>query len=440
MNTSTPAADHYRQVLDRSCSRLAGADLPWMNKLRGSAMERFAARGFPNRRDEDWKNTDVTALGAGRFASCLPVVPPVASAYPEIQDAHRLVFVDGGFVSAAERTQPLPEGVVLTTLAQALVDDPVGIARWLAKRPERGEHAFFDLNTALMQDGMVLRVPAGVVLEHPVHLVTVSTGGERASWLRHIVILEEGAAVELVEDHITVALFDGPDLSDSVLSISLADEAELLHSRLQRAGKQSHQLGMIHVEQGARSVYHLQALSLGGALGRTELRVAQRGPEAETQLAGLSLALDTQVQDFFTFVDHLAPGGASEQAIRAVLAGSARAVFNGRVRVARDAQGIDANQSSRALLLSEDAVANAWPQLEIYADDVKCTHGSTVGQVDDEALFYLRQRGLSAQQGRRLLLEAFTAELVELFPEGDVREHVQAAVARWLRVALEGRR
>jgi Fe-S cluster assembly protein SufD len=432
--------EHYRRVLDTNCTRLAGADLPWMGKLRASAMDRVAARGFPTRRDEDWKNTDVAALASLPLASCLPVVPPVGGAYPVIEDAHRLVFVDGGAVPSAEIAQALPEGVVLTTLSQALADDPVAIARWLAKRPERGEHAFFDLNTALMQDGMVLRVPAGVVLEHPVHLVTVSTGGERASWLRHLVIVEEGGAVELIEDHVTIALFDGPDLSDSVLTVSIADEAELLHSRIQRAGKQSHQLGMIHVEQGARSGYQLQALSVGGVIGRTELRVSQRGPEAETQLAGLALGLGDQVQDFFTFIDHQVPGGASEQAFRAVLAGSSRAVFNGRVRVARDAQGIEANQSSRAMLLSEDAVANARPQLEIYADDVRCTHGSTVGQVDDEALFYLRQRGLGPDQARRLLLEAFTVEVVELFPEGEVRDHAQAAVARWLRKALQGGR
>ena len=432
--------EHYRRVLDSSCTRLAGADLPWMGTLRANAMERFAARGFPTRRDEDWKNTDVAALAGLPLASCQPVVPPVGGAYPAIEGAHRLVFVDGGFVPAAEVSQSLPEGVVLTTLSRALVDDPVSIARWLAKRPERGEHAFFDLNTALMQDGMVLHIPQGVVLEHPVHLVTVSTGGERASWLRHLIIIEEGGAVELIEDHVTVSLFDGPDLSDSVLTVSIADDAELLHSRIQRAGRQSHQLGMIHVEQGARSGYQLQSLSVGGALGRTELRITQRGPEAETQLAGLALGLGEQVQDFFTYVDHQAPGGASEQAFKAVLAGNSRAVFNGRVHVARDAQGIVANQSSRALLLGEDAVANARPQLEIYADDVKCTHGSTVGQVDDEALFYLRQRGLGPDQARRLLLEAFTGELVELFPEGEVREHAQASVARWLRKALQGGR
>ncbi len=432
--------EHYRSVLESNCGRLAGAELPWMKKLRGQALERFAARGFPTRRDEDWKNTDTAGIAASEFQSCLPVVPPIGGAYPSIPGAHRLVFVDGGFVAAAELRQPLPEGVVLTTLKQALIDDPVGIAKWLARRPERGEHAFFDLNTALMQDGMVLRVPAGVVVEHPVHLVTVSTGGGRASWLRHIVIVEEGAAVELIDDHVTIALFEGEDLSDSVLSLDLGDEAELLHSRLQRAGKHSHQVGMVHVYQGERSAYHLQALSVGGALGRTELRVHQRGTEAETQLAGLALGLGEQVQDFYTWLDHDQPGGASEQAFRAVLADRARAVFNGRVRVARGAQGIEADQSSRALLLSEDAIANARPQLEIYADDVKCTHGSTVGQVDDEALFYLRQRGLGPTQARRLLLEAFTGEIVDLFPEGEVREHAQAAVARWLNRALEGGR
>ncbi len=427
---------HYRAVLESQCDRLAGSDLPWMKRLRGQALERFAARGFPTRRDEDWRNTDVAAIGSLPFSSCLPVIPPVGGAYPQIEGAHRLVFVDGGFVSAAEVRHALPEGVVLTTLKQALRDDPVGMARWLAKRPERGEHAFFDLNTALMQDGMVMRVPAGVVVEQPVHLVTVSTGGERAGWLRHIVILEEGAAVELIEEHVTVSLFEGPDLSDTVLSISLADEAELLHSRLQRAAAESHQIGLIHVEQGARSGYQLQALSAGGALGRTELRINQRGPEAETQLAGLALGLGAQVQDFFTWIDHSAPGGASTQSFRAVLAGQARAVFNGRVHVAPGAQGIDADQNSRALLLSDDAVAHARPQLEIYADDVRCTHGSTVGQVDDEALFYLRQRGLAPMQARRLLLEAFAGEIVALFPEGAVQERALATVSRWLNKAL----
>lgn len=177
MTQGVPMVEHYRTVLESNCTRLAGAELPWMKKLRGQAMERFAARGFPTRRDEDWKNTDVAALAGLPLASCMPVVAPLGGAYPLIEGARRLVFVDGGFVPAGEICHALPEGVVLTTLRQALIDDPVGIARWLAKRPERGEHAFFDLNTALMQDGMVLRVPAGVVLEHPVHLVTVSTGG-----------------------------------------------------------------------------------------------------------------------------------------------------------------------------------------------------------------------------------------------------------------------
>lgn len=432
--------DHYRTVLESNCSRLAGADLPWVGKLRGVALDRFAALGFPNRRDEDWKNTDVAAIAARPFASCLPLVPPALGSYPRIEGSHRLVFVDGGFVPEAQSGPALPEGVVLTTLRRALEDDPTSIARWLTQRPERGAHAFFELNTALMQDGMVLRVPAGVVVEEPIHLVTVGTGGERAGWLRHLVVLEEGAAVELVEEHVTVALFEGQDLSDSVLSITLGDEAELLHSRLQRAGAQSHQVGMIHVEQGARSGYQLQALSVGGALGRTELRVSQRGPEAETQLAGLALGQGGQVQDFFAWVDHQAPGGASEQTFRAVLADRARAIFNGRVRVARDAQGIEANQSSRSLLLSEDAAVTTRPQLEILADDVKCAHGATVGQVDDEALFYLRQRGLGPVQARLLLLEAFTGEVVALFPEGPVRDLAQAEVARWLRQALEGGR
>lgn len=431
------AIDHYRGTLASRCSRLPGAELPWLGKVREAAMARFAERGFPTRRDEDWKNTDVRALSALSLDSCGPVAPPVSGSFPTIEGAHRIVFVDGGLVRGASIERSLPEGVQLTTLKQALQDDPVPLARWLSRRPERGEHAFFDLNTALMQDGIVLRVPAGVVVEAPIHVVSVSTGGERASWLRHLVIVEDGAAVEIVEEQVTRTMFDAPDLVDTVALVSLGEEAELLHTRLQRAGERSHQLAMVHVEQAARSVYHHQSLAVGGALGRVELRVEQQGTEAETQIAGLSLGRGGQVQDHLIFLDHQAPGGASEQAFRSVLAGEARAVFNGRVRVAPGAQQIDANQSSRALLLSEDAVAHARPQLEIYADDVKCTHGATVGQVDDEALFYLRQRGLSQAQARRLLLEAFVAEVAEVFPEGPVHERVRAEVDSWLSRALE---
>ena len=431
------ATEHYRRTLASRCSRLPGADLPWLGKVREAAMARVEAQGFPTRRNEDWKNTDLAALASLSLDSFCPVTPPVSGAFPSIEGAHRFVFVDGGRVRGAEVLQPLPDGVVLTTLKQALADDPVPLARWLSRRPTGGEHAFFDLNTALMQDGIVLRVPAGVVVEQPVHVVSVSTGGERASWLRHLVIVEDGAAVEIVEEQITASLMGGADLVDTVAFSSLGDEAELLHTRIQRAGERSHQLAMLHVEQGARSVYHLQSLSAGGAVGRTEVRVSQVGDEAETQIAGLSLGSGEQVQDHLTFLDHQAVGGSSEQAFRSVLDGKARAVFNGRVRVAPGAQQIDANQDNRALLLSEDAVANARPQLEIYADDVKCTHGATVGQVDEEALFYLRQRGLSAGQARRLLLEAFTAEVADVFPEGAVRERVRATVDRWFARALE---
>ncbi len=429
---------HYRQQLARNGWQFAGAHLPWMGQLRRQAMERFAHRGFPTRRDEDWKNTDVASIAKLSLATGLPVIPPLGGALPRIEGAHRLVFVDGGFVPSAELRQDLPPGVVLCTLKQALAEDPIPLARWLARRPERGEDAFLDLNTALMQDGLVLRVPDGVELEAPVQLVVVTTGGRRASWLRHLVLLGAGSAVELVEQHITLSLFDGADLCDSVSTLVLGDEAELLHSRLQRAGPQSCQLSQVQVEQGARSVYHLQSLAAGGALGRTELRVAQRGPDAETQLAGLSLGRDRQVQDHFTFIDHLAPGGSSRQAFRDLLGGQARAVFNGRVRVAQDAQGIDADQSSRSMLLSDDAVAHARPQLEIHADDVKCTHGCAVGQVDEDALFYLRARGLDEAQARRLLLAAFVADVVELFPGGQVRRQVEQRVQRWLDLQLEG--
>ena len=371
---------------------------------RAFGRERLEASRLPGRKSEDWKYTSVRPILSADFGvSSRPQLPQ-----GPWDDASVAVFVDGRFDPGASR---LPDGV------QLLAEDATGLGEVL------GEPSGFDaVNTALLQDGLVLSV-AGELAE-PLHIVHLNGGSAAA--IRTVIRAEAGSRMRVME-HILGA---GSGLSSSVTEIRVGAEAEVHHQKVQDVGLGFH-VGTLAAEvgEGGRLVAH--SLAFGGRVARTDFR-ARLARGAHCDLHGLTLASSEQVVDHHITVDHAEPESCSSQRFRAILADTSRGVFTGKVVVREDAQRIDSAQENNTLLLSDDAIANSRPQLEIYADDVKCSHGATVGQLDPEAEFYLRSRGLSAAEARTLLTFAFANEVLSTLPEDDLRAWLQDRVRAWL--------
>lgn len=402
-------------------------------RVRRVALARFAELGFPGSKDEEWRATGVAPIAEVPFA-------PRAASPLDLSDLARLVpgpvlempgprrvFVNG-VLSQGLGSRDLPEGLELVTLDEALQTHPALVEVLLA----RGERKSFSaLNMAFFGDGALLIVREGAVLPEPVHLVYVTSGvdGPTMAAPRTVALLGAGSRAALVESYV-----GGGErtLTNAVTEIRLGDGAVLHHHRIEHEAAKAFHVGTTSVEQGKGSEYRSFAFSDGGALARHELEVALAGEGASCALDGLTLIRSGQLIDHHTFVDHASPGCRSEELYKGILDGTARGVFRGRVLVRLGAQKTDARQANRNLLLSRKAQVNAKPQLEIHADDVKCTHGATVGQLDREALFYLRARGIGEPQARALLTEAFAGEVTERLSLGPVRESVGAALRAWL--------
>jgi Fe-S cluster assembly protein SufD len=373
--------------------------------VRSLGRRRLGETGLPGRKSEDWKYTSTRSILSTDFSSegtpSLPAGP--------WDGASRAVFVQGRFVPELSQ---LPEGV------RRLADDASGVGDLL------GEPSGFDaVNAALLCDGLTLQVQGAVA--EPLHIVHLNGGG--ASALRVVIQAEAGSSVRVME-HI---LGDGEGLTSSVTEMRLGGQAEVHHQKVQDVGGGFH-VGTLVAELGPQATLVAHSIALGGKVARTEFR-ARLGEGARCDLVGLTLASKDHVVDHHITVDHASPDSLSSQRFRAVLADTSRGVFTGKVIVRQDAQRIDSSQQNNTLLLSDEAVANSRPQLEIYADDVKCAHGATVGQIDPEAEFYLRSRGLSASEARAILTFAFANELLNTLPDDDLRSWLQDRV----RVGLE---
>ena len=410
MNAMTPGGFSARFAGLRE--HLPGGRTPWVAALRGAAAEHFAATGLPHRKLEAWRYTDLAPIAQAQFTEALtlaaehPVLPPMRAPY-------RAVFVDGRFAAGLSTLpawcRPLAahlneaEGW-LGALAQAL---PV-----------------VSLNTMLFEDGLLLDLPAGVE-GGALELLSLAshTGRAIAFHPRHLIRLGEGATLTLVETSL------GPDgasyLHNPVFEIQVAAGATLSHVRIQREGRAGFQLSTVLAAVQAGGTYDNFTLNAGAKLVRNEIHTALLGPKAACHMNGAQLAGNGQHADTTTYLDHAAPDCASRQTYKTVLAGKSRGVFQGKILVRQVAQRTDGYQMNQALLLSEDAEIDAKPQLEIYADDVKCSHGATVGALDEAQLFYLRARGIPAEAARAMLVQAFLTEAIE----GVTHPLAQAALA-----------
>jgi Fe-S cluster assembly protein SufD len=401
---------------------LARHEPGWLLALRREAIQRFADLGVPTVQQEDWRHTNVEWIAKTRFE----LVPPKASRcsarledmrsafFGELPEGNRLVFVNGIHCAALSSLEKLPAGVEVANLAAGVRNGSGWLEEHLARQADLRTHPFVALNTALWHDGALVRVPKGVVVEAPIHFVFLTAGSSPhpiAGHPRALVVLEREAQATVVESYLP--LNGGGALSNAVTELVVGEGAVLDHCRLQAGSSQSSHLGVIQVAQQRSSSFRSCALSFGSTLVRQELTSVLQGDGAECALNGLYLVQDRQHADNRTTVEHVQPHGTSRQLYNGILDGRGSGVFNGRIRVHPEAQKTDAIQKNRNLLLSEEAVINTKPQLEIFANDVRCTHGATIGQLDANALFYLRSRGIDEREARRLLVRAFAGEVLD---------------------------
>jgi Fe-S cluster assembly protein SufD len=405
--------DLYREQFVEIAPTLAGARLPWLARARTRAFERYAAAGLPTLRDEDWKYTSVAALEkrAFNFAAGSPGgVDPAQLASLALPGCARLVFVNGRHAPALSQLGALPQGVAVGSLAAALAARPERFESWLGGAAETPGTGFTALNAALWADGACIELAPGTALEAPLQLLFITTRGDLAVCPRNLIHLGAGAHAEIVEQHVDID--EAAYFTNAYTEIVLERGATLTHSKLQQESRRAWHIADIRALQGRDSRFTSQSFALGGLLSRCDIATRLDAEGCEATLLGLYLADGRQHMDHHTRIDHARPHGTSRQLYKGMLDGAARAVFNGKVIVHPDAQGSDAQQSNRNLLLSPQAEVDTKPQLEIYADDVKCSHGATVGQLDAEQIFYLRTRGVDEASARALLTFAFAAEVV----------------------------
>jgi len=420
------ATSTYLQDLLAGRTQLPASPLAWLNRLRAEAVDRVSALTVPTTRDEEWRFTDLspltrTSFQPARQRSQLRLADIEQHLLPET--GARLVFVDGVYAPQLSATDA-GGGVTLQNLSA-----PNAPAAML--EPHLGRHAAFRdnvfaaLNTAFLHDGALIVVPPDAVLERPLHLLFVATQAA-AIYPRCLLVAGARSAVTVIEDY--VALADSAYFNDAVTEIAVADAARVEHVRVQREAASAFHIADCAVALAQGSRYRSTGIAFGARLSRYNLNVTQHAEGAECTIDGLALIGGQQLADTHSCIDHARPHGVSRQLHKCIAGGAAHAVFNGKVLVRPGAQLTDSAQSSRNLLLSGRAHVDTKPQLEIFADDVKCAHGATVGQIDSEELFYLKSRGLPEETARNLLTYAFGAEIIERIPVASLRQRLARTV------------
>jgi len=412
--------DHFHEAFAQLAKRLPGAELPWLRAVRRSAFDQFNALGLPTTRHEDWKYTNVSVIGKRpwHFASQRTDRPGLidGSDVQGIVDelaldpaGHRLVFVNGLHAPRLSKVNGLPHGVFVGSLARALREMPQRLQGTIAAQTYAD--GFTALSTAFLTDGFAVVLPPGEVIDQPLHMLFLTDEGGLAVQPFNVVLAGARSGCVIVEHF--VGLGGDAYWTNAVTRIVADEQADVQHYRLQQEGSKAFHIASVAAAQQRASCFTSHAFAFGAALSRTGIGTSLNAANAQATLNGLYFVGGRQHVDHHTRIDHAAPHCTSREYYRGVLDGAARGVFNGRIIVHRDAQKTDTHQANHNLLLSRDAEVDTKPQLEIYADDVKCTHGATVGQLDENQLFYLRARGVEEHTAWALLTYAFARDIVE---------------------------
>jgi Fe-S cluster assembly protein SufD len=397
--------------------RLAAGKHRWLNGMRMDALSSFSRLGFPAPKDEEWRFTDISALSqipfkpAAKCTKC-PAAAEVARHSIGDENAIQLVFVNGFYCEELSTLKKLPKGVLVGNLAVALDADRAQIEPFLAKLASYRHSAFAALNTAFMSDGAFVYIPPATAVNELIHILYLSAGQPEAtiSYPRSLIVLGSGSQANIVESYAGVDR--GIYFTNAVTEVFVGNSSLLDHYKLQRESEAAYHIATIQVQQERDSSFTSHSISLGGSLVRNDLNVLMNATGAECVLNGLYAARGRQHVDNHTSIDHAQPHCSSRELYKGILDDGSSGVFNGRILVRKDAQKTNARQTNKNLLLSKDALINTQPQLEIFADDVKCTHGAAIGQLNEEELFYLRSRGIGKESARTLLTYAFASDLL----------------------------
>ena len=409
------AVEHLVGAYRAWASNGASSAPAWLKTIRDSGIARFRELGFPNMKQEAWRFTSIAPIAEGSFELAHPAarIPHLEEIRPFLVDdaAHRLVFVNGFFQRAL--STPVVDAFRLDGLAHALDEQPEIVRQHLCKYAVAQDRPFCALNTAFVREGAFLHVPAKVLVEKPIQLLFIAAPAKDQQIVMHprnLVVIDREARASVVE---TYAALDGDVYwTNSVTEVVVGDGARVDYHRVQRESARAYHVAATQTHQGRDSTVHLHTVAFGAVLSRHDIGTVMAGPGGTLILNGLYLLAGRQHADHHTTIDHAADHCASHEYFNGVLDGHSRGVFTGRIIVRPGAQKTDSKQTNNNLLLSTDAHADSQPQLEIYADDVKCTHGSTVGPLDPRALFYLRSRGIDEDQARRLMTYGFAAEIL----------------------------
>jgi Fe-S cluster assembly protein SufD len=404
----------------------------WLFPIRKANISRFTELGFPTLNDEDWRFTNVAPI------TKLPFKPAAAGdqlsaakvnkfAFTSLK-ASRLVFVNGHFSKELSSILPQKDGVIVGSLAAALDSDSALLEKHLGRYASAEKSSFTALNTAFFHDGAFIYIPAGKVIEEPVHLLFVTTSKEAGTTVhpRNLVVAERGSQATIVESYVSTV--DGPYFTNVVNEMIIGEGAVVEHCKFQDESPEAFHIAAIHAQLGKSCNFIAHSITTGSKLSRNNIWTNLGAEGVECVLNGLYLTKDEQLADNHMIVEHAKPHCNSHEYYNGILAGKSKGVFHGRILVRPDAQKTDAKQTNKNLLLSDDATIDTKPQLEIYADDVKCTHGATVGQLNEESIFYLRARGIGKETARRMLIHSFAGEIIARVRNAQIREELDQIV------------
>jgi Fe-S cluster assembly protein SufD len=440
MVTELAKTENNYQIAFRSVRDLSPT-VPWLELVRSSAMERFEQLGFPTVHDEDWKYTNLAPLAKQSF---VPATRPERAsfdashfAYPETTSAHLVVV--NGFLSEELSDKTALDSVVAIDLLAAVADARYNkVARaYLARNAGYHNNGLAALNTAFLQSGLFLLIPKNVKVEKPIQVTFLTDADQTApaSFPRLLIVAEEHSSATLIESFVSTG--EEPYFTNAVAEVVVKEGARLEHYRVQRESNKAFHVSLTSAELGRSSSYDTTSINLGGRLARHDISVVMDNEGAECWVDGLYLAGADQHTDTHSVIDHQKPNCTSHQLYKGILDGNARAVFNGKIFVREGAQKTDAMQTNKNLLLSPQARVDTKPQLEIYADDVKCAHGAAVGQIDQEELFYLEARGINPELGRKLLTYGFAEEVIDKIKIDSIKSQLDEIVLRQLNTRLE---
>ena len=434
---------HMLGLFEAFVSNGASSAPAWLGRRRKEAIQQFAELGFPTTKQEKWRFTSVRPITEHAFtlsAETATLVPEQLDPFfLPIVGGIRLVFVNGAFAERLSSISELAEGVVVCPLSAAFDEHAELVEEHLGRYAPIDDNPFAALNTAFASDGLFVHVPADTKVDQLLEVVYFTTGGDEPtmSHPRNLVVLERGASIRLIETYAGVS--GRPYLTNAVTEIVVGDNARADCYRIQREGDQAYHVATTHSRQARDTKYSQTPIVFGAALSRHDIWMAMDGEGGEGTLNGLYLTDGRQHVDHSTVIEHAVPHCDSHEYFNGILAGHSRAVFSGRIIVRQGAQKTDSKQTNNNLLLSEHARADSQPQLEIYADDVRCTHGATLGPLDDDALFYLQTRGMSAENARSLLTYGFGVEILDRVNIPELREQIDSLVQARLAAVERGR-